>query len=81
MEFKVIDGKRKRIIKKLKADTVYLTPEEVQEIEETFKLFDADKSDNIDLNELNIAMKALGLSKTRKQVEEIMEVADRDGSG
>ena len=26
-------------------------------------------------------MKALGLSKTRKQVEEIMEVADRDGSG
>ena len=65
----------------MKADTVYLTPEEVQEIEETFKLFDADKSDNIDLNELNIAMKALGLSKTRKQVEEIMEVADRDGSG
>ena len=65
----------------MRTGTVFLTPEEVQEIEETFKLFDADKSDNIDLNELNIAMKALGLSKTRKQVEEIMEVADRDGSG
>ena len=66
MEHKVIDGKRKRIIKKLKTGTVFLTPEEVQEIEETFRLFDADNSDNIDLNELNIAMKALGLSKTRK---------------
>ena len=35
---------------------VYLTNEEIQEIEETFRLFDADKSDNIDLNELQVAM-------------------------
>ena len=48
--------KRYRRIRKLKEYPVFLTNEEIQEIEETFRLFDADKSNNIDLNELQVAM-------------------------
>ena len=52
MEHRIVNGKRKRIIKKIYRETVMLTSEEVQEIKTTFDMFDKDGSGTIDTNEL-----------------------------
>ena len=77
----MVNGKRKRIIKKVYQETVMLTQEEVQEITTTFNMFDKDGSGTIDTNELQLAMQALGIPTTRKEIVNFMEMADKDGSG
>ena len=62
-------------------DEVSLTKEEVREIEIIFNTFDADNSGNIEISELKNAMKALGMNKSKEELKEIMEKADKDGSG
>ena len=44
-------------------------------------MFDTDKSKAIDVGELEGAMKALGLYKSKEKILELMEEADKDGSG
>ena len=56
VEHKWVNGKRKRVIKKVYIETVMLTQEEVQEIKTTFEMFDKDGSGTIDTNELQLAM-------------------------
>ena len=58
-----------------------LTQEEVDEIKEAFSLFDKDQSGNIDVLELKDAMKALGIYMNKDQSKEMMDKADKDGSG
>ena len=60
---------------------VWLTKEEVREIHVIFKTFDKDESGSIEVGELRDAMKALGLNKTKDEIKEVMEKADKDGSG
>lgn len=73
---------RQRVkIKRMIKGTVNLTREQVDEINEAFKLFDKDGSGMIDIDELKDAMKALGLAYDKKKVKELMEQADKDGSG
>lgn len=62
-------------------ETVKLTPEQVVEISEAFKLFDKDDSGFIDTEELKDAMRALGFVYDKKKVKDLMEQADKDGSG
>jgi Ca2+-binding EF-hand superfamily protein len=45
-----------------------LTDEELQEIREAFELFDADESQTIDADELEVAAKALGFEMTKKEI-------------
>ena len=73
--------KRKRVVRRQVQDTVSLTKEEVREIEIIFNTFDADNSGNIEISELKNAMKALGMNKSKEELKEIMEKADKDGSG
>lgn len=73
--------KRKRVVRRQVQDTVFLTKEEVREIEIIFNTFDADNSGNIEISELKNAMKALGMNKSKEELKEIMEKADKDGSG
>lgn len=58
-----------------------MTQEEVAEIKEAFSLFDKDMSGNIDVQELKDAMKALGIYMNKEQSKELMDKADKDGSG
>ncbi len=81
VEHRIVDGKRKRVIRKHQTKKVVLTREEVKEIKTTFEMFDKDGSDAIDVYELKDAMKALGLNKTKQEIAKIMESADKDGSG
>ena len=76
------DGKRvRKIVKRIVKEKVFLTQEQVDEIDEAFKLFDKDGSNNIDTDELKDAMRALGFVYDKKKVTELMEQADKDGSG
>ena len=71
----------KKLVKRIVKETVRLTPEQVVEIEEAFKLFDKDNSNMIDTEELKDAMRALGFVCDKKKVKDLMEQADKDGSG
>lgn len=73
--------KRMKLVRKTAKYTKYLTEEHVEEIINAFKLFDKDKSNSIDLNELKDAMKALGIHLKKVQVKKLMGKADKDGSG
>ena len=75
------EGKRRKRIKRIVKETVKLTIDQVAEIREAFKLFDKDDSGFIDTEELKDAMRALGFVVDKKRVKDLMEQADKDGSG
>jgi len=76
-----VDGKKKRTILFRRKEKKELTLEEVEEINNAFRLFDKDNSGSIEVNELQDAMKALGINSSRDGIKKIMEKADKDGSG
>ena len=61
--------KRKKLIKKVTKKTKYLTEEQEEEIKNAFYLFDKDKSGSIDIHELKVALKALGIFLRRDDVK------------
>ena len=58
-----------------------LTEEQKTEIKKAFELFDKDNSKSIDVEELQYAMKALGIHLKKDKVKEIMAELDEDGNG
>ena len=73
--------KRKKIVKRTIKKTKQLTVEQKEEIDHAFLLFDKDRSDSIDVNELKDAMKALGIYLKKEEVRQKMTKVDKDGSG
>ena len=71
----------KKRIKRIVKETVKLTKEQIDEIDQAFRLFDKDGSGYIDTEELKDAMRALGFVQDKRKVKELMEQADKDGSG
>ena len=71
----------RKVVKSTIKKIVRLTPEQVVEIREAFRLFDKDESGYIDTEELKDAMRALGFVHDKKRIKELMEQADKDGSG
>merc|ERR1712196_427429 len=49
-----------------------LTQDQVEEIKEAFDLFDTDGSGSIDVNELKVAMKALGMDAKSEEILAMM---------
>jgi Ca2+-binding EF-hand superfamily protein len=57
------------------------TSQQLIEIENAFKMFDADGNGSIDRREMKVAMKALGMSTKADDIARIMDEVDVDGSG
>merc|ERR1740117_2120048 len=58
-----------------------LTQDQVEEIKEAFDLFDTDGSGSIDVNELKVAMKALGMDAKSEEIRKLINDIDTDGDG
>merc|ERR1712086_1093541 len=58
-----------------------LTQDQVEEIMEAFDLFDTDGSGSIDVNELKVAMKALGMDAKSEEIRKLINDIDTDGDG
>ena len=57
------------------------TLNQLAEARATFKTFDFDNSDSIDMAELDAIMKAMGKKMTEQQLHKMMSSVDTDGSG
>eukprot|EP00696_Hemimastix_kukwesjijk_P016155 gnl/Hemi2/4475_TR1567_c0_g1_i1.p1 gnl/Hemi2/4475_TR1567_c0_g1~~gnl/Hemi2/4475_TR1567_c0_g1_i1.p1 ORF type:complete len:170 (+),score=64.46 gnl/Hemi2/4475_TR1567_c0_g1_i1:92-601(+) len=64
-----------------KAPKVEASEEQKREIERAFKLFDTDGSGTIEIDELKVAMRALGFDPAPNEVEQLFLEVDVDGSG
>jgi len=62
-------------------ETTALTPDQLEEIQEAFKLYDTDDSGTIDADELKVAMRAMGFEPKRDEVRRMIQESDRDGTG
>lgn len=71
---------RRRVIKS-KKESMPVTDEERQEIEEAFDLFDADKTGTIDYHELKVAIRALGFPVKKAEVRSIVRDVDPKETG
>ena len=60
--------KRKKVFKRITKRIKCLTEEQIEEIDNSFLLFDRDKSGTIDVGELRDAMKALGIFLKKDEV-------------
>merc|ERR1711977_93374 len=58
-----------------------LSEEQLDEIRESFSLFDADASGMIDVRELKAAMRALGFEVKNEELKKMVSDVDNDGNG
>lgn len=58
-----------------------LSPEQIAEFEEAFKLFDKDGDGKITTKELGTIMRSLGQNPTEAHLREMIAEVDQDGSG
>jgi len=58
-----------------------LSPEQLKEFRDAFKIFDVDNSETITTDELLLVMKNLGMMATKEEVKEMLSEVDEDGSG
>ena len=63
------------------AEEVQLTAAEVASVEEAFDIFDTDGSGLFDMDELEVAIRALGIQVEPEEMQRIFAVIDSDGSG
>jgi len=68
-DFGALQGRRKR----------ELTDEQRAEVNEAFKLFDADRDGKLDYYQLKVAMRALGFEVKKADVQRILNEYDREG--
>eukprot|EP01062_Namystynia_karyoxenos_P044885 TRINITY_DN3318_c0_g1_i1.p1 TRINITY_DN3318_c0_g1~~TRINITY_DN3318_c0_g1_i1.p1 ORF type:complete len:205 (+),score=76.72 TRINITY_DN3318_c0_g1_i1:79-615(+) len=58
-----------------------LSPEQLQEFRLVFNLFDSDSSGAISATELGTVMKSVGLKPTERELAQMIQDVDKDGSG
>ena len=58
-----------------------MSKEETDDLREAFGLFDTDGDGVITTAELGLVMKSLGRVLSRRQLKELMAIADADGNG
>ncbi|MFH4973361.1 hypothetical protein AB6A40_000070 [Gnathostoma spinigerum] len=62
-------------------DQEEFTPEELQEFAQAFKMFDRDGNGTINIRELGVAMRTLGLNPTEEELLNMVNEYDVDGNG
>eukprot|EP01044_Picomonas_judraskeda_P010647 COSAG03_NODE_1387_length_4188_cov_2.499389_2_plen_284_part_00 len=60
---------------------VQLTAAEMASIEEAFEIFDTDGSGAFDMDELEVAIRALGIEVSPEEMQQVFAAIDADGSG
>ena len=68
-------------VEQIKAQFHHFSQSEVVFFKEIFHEFDADKSGDIDLDELRSAIRAIKTSTDDTAIEQMLAIADGDGSG
>lgn len=58
-----------------------LTEEQKQEIREAFDLFDADGTGTIDVKELKVATRVVGLEPKKEEIKKMISEIDKEGTG
>lgn len=58
-----------------------LTPDELQEFAQAFKMFDKDGNGTMNIKELGVAMRTLGLNPTEEELLNMVNEYDVDGNG
>ncbi|KNC53901.1 centrin 2 [Thecamonas trahens ATCC 50062] len=77
-----MNGRKKRGgVSSLATAVAGLTERQKKEIREAFDLFDSDLSGDIDRNELDVAIRALGFDPNSKRIETMVAHIDQDGNG
>ena len=61
--------------------SVKITDEQLESFKETFMMFDKDGDGTVSTKELGAVMRSLGNNPTQEELEELIDDADRDGSG
>ena len=56
-----------------------LNPEQIEDIKETFKLFDTDGSGNIDATELKVAIRSLGMDQNNQGLKNMIDMITGQG--
>ncbi|KAJ9528275.1 hypothetical protein QJQ45_014248 [Haematococcus lacustris] len=74
----IAQARRDKLVIRHKAG---LSADELADIRQAFELFDSDGSGGIDAQEMRVAMRALGYTVTKEQVEEMVAGMDKDGGG
>ncbi|KAJ9528440.1 hypothetical protein QJQ45_020278 [Haematococcus lacustris] len=74
----IAQARRDKLVSRHKAG---LSADELADIRQAFELFDSDGSGGIDAQEMRVAMRALGYTVTKEQVEEMVAGMDKDGGG
>ena len=67
-----VPDKKAQVIQKIKDAIQSLEQDEYDEYQETFKIFDKDGDGHIALDELYLAFKSLGKTKTREECEQMI---------
>jgi Ca2+-binding EF-hand superfamily protein len=78
---KNIERRKRKAALEISGDVEEITEEMREELRRAFDMFDTDGSGDIDAGELEFAMKALGFSPTKEEIEKLVLEADEDGSG
>eukprot|EP01052_Picozoa_sp_SAG31_P043188 SAG31_NODE_7114_length_1783_cov_1.268090_1_plen_324_part_00 len=63
------------------AATKELSASELEVLQDVFKTFDADGGGSIDVDEMHLAMKALGAETTKSEIKKLVNEIDADGNG
>ncbi|CAB3405798.1 unnamed protein product [Caenorhabditis bovis] len=63
------------------SDSDEFTQEELQELAQAFKLFDKDGNNTMNIKELGVAMRTLGLNPTEEELLNMVNEYDVDGNG
>uniref|UniRef100_A0A286X9I3 EF-hand domain-containing protein n=1 Tax=Cavia porcellus TaxID=10141 RepID=A0A286X9I3_CAVPO len=63
------------------ASSPELTEEQKQEIREAFDLFDADGTGTIDVKELKVATRVVGLEPKKEEIKKMISEIDKEGTG
>lgn len=72
---------RSKSVKKVPQAADIMSPKQISEYKETFKLFDNNKNERMEFNELGKLMRTLGYNPSEKELTSLFNEFDTEGCG